>query len=573
MNEEIDLVSLPKKSFWKLSVPIIAFCIFDALYGIVDMVWISKISIEATFAIGVSIPITSLIFSFGDSIGQGTNSIMSRFIGSGDYESSYNALIHGMIFANIIWVVVLACMLFANGILYYWDQADSYVMVFDYLVPIAVFAYIFIFDNLFCETLQAEGNSHLPTILMISANILNLILDPIFIFNLNFGIKGAAYATVLSAFVVFIIFIFWYISGRTKIPLSLKYFKIRRYIFVEIFKVALPNFLDNGLWCFSASFINSILFVTMGEMGPVLYALSNKLKAFLVAPVRGYGRGLMSVTGHLFGAHEFKDLEYMFKYVLKISFITTLIVMIVFIFVSNYVFSLFSVTGMENEVFWISICGTVIMLAIPFSMISSKMLDGFGKSMYSLLFTCIKIIFELILIYVLSIYLNSASCVLIGIMVAEILAAIAYYLFLRHLFKNFEDTYSEKSTVKTFNDEENLIDAEKEAKDDNHKISSKIPSIIALIALESIVLGIAYILIKYQSHELLLSGLIAFVIGTLSYYLMERLNKPVLSVIGFLVNAVLIFFLLGNNGYMATILLIIVGAILLYMKLIYKRIK
>ncbi|AMD16995.1 hypothetical protein TL18_02525 [Methanobrevibacter sp. YE315] len=573
MNEKIDLVSLPKKSFWKLSVPIIAFCIFDALYGIVDMVWISKISIEATFAIGVSIPITSLIFSFGDSIGQGTNSIMSRFIGSGDYESSYNALIHGMIFANIIWVVVLACMVFANGILYYWDQADSYVMVFDYLVPIAVFAYIFIFNNLFCETLQAEGNSHLPTILMISANILNLILDPIFIFNLNLGIKGAAYATVLSAFVVFIIFIFWYISGRTKIPLSLKYFKIRRYIFVEIFKVALPNFLDNGLWCFSASFINSILFMTMGEMGPVLYALSNKLKSLLIAPVRGYGRGLMSVTGHLFGAHEFKDLEYMFKYVLKISFITILIVMIVFIFVSNYVFSLFSVTGMENEVFWIAIGGTVIMLAIPFSMISSKMLDGFGKSMYSLLFTCIKIIFELILIYALSIYLNNASCVLIGILVAEILAAIAYYLFLRHLFKNFEDTYSEKSTVKTFNDEENLIDAEQETKDDNHKISSKIPSIIALIALESIVLGIAYILIKYQSHELLLSGLIAFVIGTISYYLMERLNKPILSVIGFLVNAVLIFFLLGNNGYMATILLIIVGAILLYMKLIFKRIE
>ena len=80
MNRKIDLVSLPKKSFWKLSVPIIAFCIFDAIYGIVDMLWVSKLSIQAFFAVGISIPFVSLIFSFGDSIGQGTNSIMSRFI-------------------------------------------------------------------------------------------------------------------------------------------------------------------------------------------------------------------------------------------------------------------------------------------------------------------------------------------------------------------------------------------------------------------------------------------------------------------------------------------------------------
>lgn len=79
MNEKVDMVSLPKKSFWHLSIPIIVFCIFDAIYGIVDLAWISQINVHASFAVGVSIPFVSLIFSFGDSIGQGTNSIMSRF--------------------------------------------------------------------------------------------------------------------------------------------------------------------------------------------------------------------------------------------------------------------------------------------------------------------------------------------------------------------------------------------------------------------------------------------------------------------------------------------------------------
>ncbi|MBR5503758.1 MAG: hypothetical protein IKV87_04885 [Methanobrevibacter sp.] len=164
MNEKIDLVSLPKESFWKLGIPIIAFCIFDAIYGIVDMVWVSRISVEATFAMGISIPIVSLIFSFGDSIGQGTNSIMSRFIGSGDYESAYNALIHGMILSNVVWVFVVVCLLFANGILFYLDKADSYILVFDYLVPIVVFAYVFMFVNLFLKHCrQKEIHAHQPS--------------------------------------------------------------------------------------------------------------------------------------------------------------------------------------------------------------------------------------------------------------------------------------------------------------------------------------------------------------------------------------------------------------------------
>ena len=102
-----------------------------------------------------------------------------------------------MILSNVIWFFIVLCAVFAKGILFYLNKSSSYILVFDYLIPIVVYAYIFIFVNLFSETLQAEGNSTAPTIIMMSCNILNLILDPIFIFNLNLGIKGAAYATVI----------------------------------------------------------------------------------------------------------------------------------------------------------------------------------------------------------------------------------------------------------------------------------------------------------------------------------------------------------------------------------------
>ena len=323
------------------------------------------------------------------------------------------------------------------------------------MVPMIIFAYMFLLNSLFAETMQAEGNSKIPTVLMIGSNILNIILDPIFIFNMNLGIKGAAYASVISAMISFTIFMYLYTHDRTKVPLSLKYFKFNPYILKEIFKVALPNFLDDGLWCFSSSFINSILILTMGSTGPILYSVANKIKGVLSSPTKGYGRGLMSVTGHMFGAEKFDDLKDMFGYALKASLITTALVMVVFIFVREYAFSLFSITGMESEIFWIAIGGTVIMMSIPFSMISSKMLDGFGMSVYSLVFTVIKVILEVVLISLLLNVTSNGSCVLLGIMISEIIIAIIYYLFLGHLFKNFNGKYENKRTVKRFDTQSN----------------------------------------------------------------------------------------------------------------------
>ncbi|WP_296894079.1 hypothetical protein [uncultured Methanobrevibacter sp.] len=141
----------------------------------------------------------------------------------------------------------------------------------------------------------------------------------------------------------------------------------------------------------------------------------------------------------------------MYRYVLRISLITTAVVMIAFIFVRDYAFSFFSITGMENEIFWIAVGGTVIMLCTALSMISAKMLDGFGKSMYTLAFTIFKIFFEMGLIFVLTLFITGGGSVLIGIIIAEILSAIIYYVFLKHLFNTFEEKYEEKSTVKTFN--------------------------------------------------------------------------------------------------------------------------
>ena len=568
MKEEIDLVSLPKKSFWKLSLPIIAFCLFDAIYGIVDMIWVSQISTEAFFAMGMSIPFVTFIFSMGDSIGQGTNSIMSRFIGSGDYESAYNALIHGMIVCNVVWFFICLCFMLANGVLFYDESGDSYVLIFDYLVPIIVFAYLFIFNNLFSETMQAEGNSKTPTALMIGSNILNLILDPIFIFNFNLGIRGAAYATIFSAALVFVPILYLYRSGKTKVPLSLEYFKFRPYILVEIFKVALPNFVDNGLWLLLASFTNSILVMDMNSIGPIIYSVSTKLKNLLIVPIRGYGRALMSVTGHLFGARKFDELNDMYRYVLKLSFITMIVLMIAFVFTREYVFEMFSITGMREEIFWVAAGGTVIMIATPFSMISAKMLDGFGKSMYTLLFTVLKVFGEIIFMIVFYSILGDGRAIFIPMIIWEIITATLYCLFLRYLFRNFERTYEGKSTVRTFTDGD---DGEGFA--DRYYRMVKRWSVGFLVAMVVAVVLISYATVTQHGNLTLITGIAAIIAAGIATYFIKRLTRFTFHIIEIIIISFVILLLLEGTDYLTTILFIVIGVLLLYIISTVHRLK
>ena len=107
MHKNIDLVTNPIKSFWKLTVPIMCFVMFDGISALVDMMWVSSISSDAVVAMGVSAPILLLIYSIGDAIGEGANSIISRYIGHDSYDESYNALIHGILISIIVSVAFI----------------------------------------------------------------------------------------------------------------------------------------------------------------------------------------------------------------------------------------------------------------------------------------------------------------------------------------------------------------------------------------------------------------------------------------------------------------------------------
>ncbi|WP_296851965.1 MATE family efflux transporter [uncultured Methanobrevibacter sp.] len=366
MVNNVDFNSNPRKAFWQFTTPLLLLTLFEAGYSFVDVFWVSQMNAESFFAIGVAVPLVTLIISFGKSIGIGTNSIMSRQIGDNDFTDTYNSILHGIAACLLIGFIVIISTFFLEDILTYMGATSSMELSMQYLTPIFLCPFVFIFSNFFANTLQAEGNSKTPTRLLILTNVLNLILDPIFIFVLGWGVSGVSYATILSSGVTAVYLLYWYLSGKSEVPINFKYFKPG--IVYDIIIVALPNFLTDSLWCISMLFFNKILIEQLGQIGVLLYSTASRIES-------------------LYGANKIDELEDLYHYVLKKAIILAIISTIIFFFIRDYGFALFSVTGAPESVFYIALAAIIIIPFNEVSVMSEKMLDGMGKSYHELFFT------------------------------------------------------------------------------------------------------------------------------------------------------------------------------------------
>ncbi|WP_296859038.1 MATE family efflux transporter [uncultured Methanobrevibacter sp.] len=446
MKNNVDFNSNPKQVFWQMTRPLLLLTFFEAGYSFVDVFWVSQMNAESFFAIGVAVPLVTLIISFGKSLGVGTNSIMSREIGNNNFEDSYNSILHGIIACLILGLVIILSTFFLKNILIYMGATSSMDISMQYLTPIFLCCYVFLFSNFFTSTLHAEGNTRTPTILLIITNVLNLILDPIFIFVLGWGASGVSYATILSSGITTIYLLYWYLSGKSKVTLNFKYFKPG--IVYDIFIVAIPNFLTDSLSCISMLFFNKILIAQLGQIGILLYSTASRIESIMISPQKAFGRSLISISGHLFGAGRIDDLKDLYNYVLKKAIIIALISTIIFFFIREYGFALFSVTGASTSIFYIALAAIVIIPFNEISVMSGKVLDGMGKSYHTLFLTIGIILYEIIIVTLLSPIFKQGVCVLLGILIGEITFAIIYYILLKYIFKTKGETKI-KDIIKT----------------------------------------------------------------------------------------------------------------------------
>ena len=236
------LLGNPKKALISMSIPLIISLLISSLYNLIDAAWVSGLGADALAGVGFFTPIFMILVGFGNGLGAGSAFAISKYIGEENKSKADNASIHSILIDIVISVILTAVLfVFLEPILNAMGAAQTISYATDYGNIMIAGSILIILSNALYGIYRGEGDSKRPMYAMIASAVLNMILDPIFIYALNLGVKGAAIATLISAAFVILILSYWfYIKKDTYLNPILSNFDFKRDIGSDIVKVGIP---------------------------------------------------------------------------------------------------------------------------------------------------------------------------------------------------------------------------------------------------------------------------------------------------------------------------------------------
>ena len=406
-EENIKLIrGDPKKAIIKLSVPIMASMILVMIYNIADSIWVAGLGPEALAAIGFITPLFMLLVGLGGGIGAGANSLISRYIGADDNKQANNAALHAILLCIVISAVFTVVMLLSlPWLLIMIGAGDSLGYALDYGYIIFAALFIFVYSNVASAIFRSEGDMRRATIAIAVTAVLNAILDPIFIYVLNFGVTGAAWATVFSALLSCLVMSYW-IWGKKDLFLDLspKNFSFDKQIIIDELLVAIPATLETIIFSALSIIINGMLVIVAGTTAVAVYTASMRIIQLAMIPLIGIGTAVITVAGVAYGARNVENLKTAHSYSIKLSFVLSIIIGVVMVIFSNQIALIFSYSDsssvMSPQIATALSVLSLFVLAIPHGMMSSMVFQGVGKGINSLILTLLRsLIFESVFAY------------------------------------------------------------------------------------------------------------------------------------------------------------------------------
>jgi putative MATE family efflux protein len=294
------------KLLLKLSAPAIAGMLIQALYNIVDSIYVGRLSTDALSALSISFPVQMFLIAVGVGTGVGTSSLISRLLGKGDKCRANNVAEH-VFFIAIIYGILggLLGLFFSENIIKLFTNDPVLIDLGYQYINIILTGSIAIFvPAIFNYILRGEGNTFVPMLTMIIGAVLNMIIDPFLIFGLGpfpqLGVAGAAYATVFSRFIGGIFIVFVLFSDKNELTLNLEDFKFDFQIIKEIYNVGIPAMANRLLFSVSIVVINLIL-GAFSSTAIAVMGLIFRMQSFFLMMVFGLTQGYLPIVGYNYG--------------------------------------------------------------------------------------------------------------------------------------------------------------------------------------------------------------------------------------------------------------------------------
>lgn len=374
-----------------MSLPMMISMLVQALYNVVDSIFVSRICENALTAVSLAFPIQSLMISLGAGMGVGVNALLSRSLGEKDFDKVNKSAMNGIFLSVLSYLVFVIIGIFVTKPFYQSQTSDPEIIAYgvEYLTIVCCCSFGMYMQFIFERILQATGRTFYTMLTQGLGAIINIILDPILIFGLlgfpKLGVAGAAVATVIGQIVAGIAALIVNLKKNDEVRLHFKGFRPDPTTIKQIYVVGLPSIIMQSIGSVMTYGMNRIL-ITFSSTATAVFGVYFKLQSFIFMPVFGLNNGMVPIIAFNYGAQKKERLVHTIKLSICYAEALMFIGFLVFQFLPEPLFLLFDASDhmLSMGVPALRIISVHFLLA-GFCIIIGSVFQALGNGVYSMI--------------------------------------------------------------------------------------------------------------------------------------------------------------------------------------------
>ena len=310
------LLGNPRKAVLAMAIPIIVSLLVSQVNVLADRAWCAGLGDDAMAAVAVVMPVYMTIVGLGSGFGVGASAVISRMIGSGNKERASVSAVQAVIF-SLVFGIAMTPILFLGqtDLLALIGRENILGLACAYMLPYSLFTLFIIFNGVVGGILNGQGATQYSMMLMVVQAVVNIALDPVFIYGFGMGLPGAAIATVIATVVSLAIGVLLLISKRTYLPITRKNLKYDGQSMHMLLSAGIPQMLEYTVMYFMDAVLNFIVLMSVASSHTLtVYSVPDNLMNLIVIPAIAIGSALVPVASSAFGQKDASRMRETFKF-------------------------------------------------------------------------------------------------------------------------------------------------------------------------------------------------------------------------------------------------------------------
>ncbi len=424
-----------------MSLPMMISMLVQALYNVVDSIFVAQIEEDALTAVTLAFPMQNLMIAVGAGTGVGINALLSKSLGEKRFDKSDAAANTGIFLSLLNFIAFLLVGFLLSEPFIRTQTADPKIIAYGttYLRICCCMSVGVFFQITFERLLQSTGRTLYSMISQLTGAVINIIMDPIMIFGLlgcpKMGVAGAAYATVLGQVIASFLGLYMNLKVNKDITISLKeILRPKREIVKAIYAVGVPSILMMSIGSLMTYLMNRILIV-FSTTTTAVFGVYFKLQSFFFMPVFGLNNGLIPVLAYNYGARNRERISESLKFAMTLAVVIMLVGTIVFEVIPGQLLGMFNASDDMKQIGIPAL--RIICLSFPlagFSIAMGSIFQAFSESIYSLIISIGRQLVVLIPIAWLLSLTGNVNLVWWAFPVAELVSLVLSVFFFKRLY-------------------------------------------------------------------------------------------------------------------------------------------